>query len=88
MFEVGRALVLVKLQPYKQLSVANRVHNKLCQKYFRSYEIEKKINNIAYKLKSKIHNTFHISRLKAFCGPIAETLAVHDLDTWDLKSWF
>lgn len=43
--------VLVKLQPYRQTSVANRIHNKLCQKYFRPYEVEKIVNKVAYRLK-------------------------------------
>lgn len=33
-FEVGD-LVLVKLHPYRQLSVAFRLHNKMCQRFFR-----------------------------------------------------
>lgn len=58
-------LVLVKLQPYRQSSVATRMHHKLCQKiYYGPYRICKKISNVAYTLElpeeRKINPTFHL----------------------------
>lgn len=68
--------VLVQLKPYRQESVAQRLHNKLCKRYFGPYEISKKINEVAYRLKlpdgSKIHPTFPVSRLRKFCGIVTE----------------
>lgn len=65
-------MVLVRLQPYRQTIVANRLHNKLCQKYYGPYQISRKISEAAYTLTllagSKIHPTFRISRLKKFHG--------------------
>lgn len=70
-FEVGQ-LVLVKLQPYRQISVAHRQFNKLNKRYFGPFEIIKRIGTVAYKLKlpedSRIHPVFHISLLKKFKG--------------------
>lgn len=40
-FEEGN-LVLVKLQPYRQLSIATRLHNKLSFKFFGPFKIKKK----------------------------------------------
>lgn len=69
--------VLVKLQPYRQYSVAVRLHNKLSTKYFGPYKIKGKISKVAYQLSlpigSRIHDTFHISKMKKFVGtPPAE----------------
>lgn len=66
--------VWVKLKPYRQFSMANRLNNKLCKRYFGPFKITKKISPAAYTLAlprgSKIHNSFHISKLKAYIGPI------------------
>jgi len=70
-FEVGD-LVLVKLQPYRQNSIALRKNQKLSMKYFGPFNIKKKISSVAYQLElpetAKIHNVFHISILKKFRG--------------------
>lgn len=62
-FNVGD-LVLVKLQPYKQNSVALRKNQKLGMKYFGPFPILAKVGAIAYKLKlpknARIHVVFHI----------------------------
>jgi hypothetical protein len=63
---------LVWLQPYRQQSLALRMHQKLGMKYFGPFEVLQKIGSVAYKLKlpeaAKIHPMFHISLLKLFKG--------------------
>lgn len=74
-FNVGD-LVLVKLQPYKQNSVALRKNQKLGMKYFGPFPILAKVGAIAYKLKlpknARIHVVFHISQLKLFKGDMSD----------------
>jgi len=65
-------LVLVKLQPYRQHSLALRKNQKLGMKYFDPFRIIKKLSPVAYRLElpetTRIHNVFHISVLKKFQG--------------------
>ena len=72
-FSVGDQ-VWLKLQPYAQRSVASRVSPKLSYRYFGPYEIESKINEVAYKIKlpphSSVHPVFHVSLLKKVQGNI------------------
>jgi len=70
-FQEGN-LVLVKLQPYRQHSVALRKHQKIGLTYFGPFKINLKLSLVAYKLEllveAKIRNVFHISLLKKFRG--------------------
>jgi len=70
-FQVGD-LVLVKLQPYKQQTVAKRLNQKLGLKYFGPFPILAKVGAIAYRLQlpdeAKIHLVFHAFMLKKFRG--------------------
>lgn len=71
-FQVGD-LVLLKLQPYRQLSLRAHSHKKLGPKFYGPFKILSRIGTVAaYKLKlpvpSRIHPVFHVSYLKRFYG--------------------
>lgn len=74
--------VFVKLQPYHQHSVALRKNFKLAMRYYGPFQIERKIGQVAYKLKlplgAKIHPVFHVSLLKKCEGnPLSQKANFH-----------
>nr|KYP48660.1 hypothetical protein KK1_029640 [Cajanus cajan] len=85
--EVGE-LALVKLQPYRQHSVALRKNKKSSMRFFGPFEVLQRIGSVAYKLKlpdtARIHPVFHISLLKKFHGSSPQQYFPLPLTTTDV----
>ena len=64
--------VYVKLRPYRQSSLAQRVNEKLYPRFYGPFKILQKIGPVAYKLElpdtASIHPIFHVSLLKKAVG--------------------
>ncbi|KAJ7959996.1 Ty3/gypsy retrotransposon protein [Quillaja saponaria] len=77
-FQIGDSVYL-KLQPYRQTTMATRANMKLSFILFRPYPIVKKVGHVAYELllplTAKIHPVLHVSQLKAAIGDkVAQTV--------------
>ncbi|GJT60682.1 ty3-gypsy retrotransposon protein [Tanacetum coccineum] len=72
-------MVLVKLQPYRQVTLAKRHSNKLAKRYYGPFKALERVGKVAYRLalpdSSKIHSVFHVSLLKPFSGMGQEQVA-------------
>ncbi|OMO79271.1 reverse transcriptase [Corchorus capsularis] len=70
-FDVGD-MVLLKLQPYRQVSVASRRNQKLTPRFYGPFPIVDRVGLVAYKVQlsegSRLHPVFHVSCLKKFHG--------------------
>ncbi|KAJ8759120.1 hypothetical protein K2173_004127 [Erythroxylum novogranatense] len=77
-FSVGD-LVYLKLQPYRQSTVAFQGSLKLSPRFYGPFEILEKIGTVAYKLLlpkgARIHNVFHVSLLRKHLGDRPPPLA-------------
>ena len=82
-FQIGD-WVYLRLQPYKQQSVAYRASHKLSPRFFAPFKILQRVGPVAYSLdlptSSCIHPAFHVSCLKAKLGhnsaPLPSLLSV------------
>lgn len=70
-FNVGD-WVLLRLQPYRQKTVAHCTSQKLAKHYFGPYSIRRRIGKVAYELdlpsSAKIHPVVHVSLLRPYRG--------------------
>jgi hypothetical protein len=71
-FQVGD-WVMLRLQPYRQLSVRGRTSPKLSKRFFGPNKILRVIGPVAYELElppeGRIHPVFHVSLLRPYQNP-------------------
>ncbi|XP_058773071.1 uncharacterized protein LOC131647174 [Vicia villosa] len=71
-------LVLVKLKPYRQVSVTGYHPKKLAKRFYGPFKITRAIGEVAFELElppsSKIHSMFHVSQLKSCRGAVDSSL--------------
>ena len=80
-FQIGD-LVFLKLQPYRQTTVAQRSTFKLAPKFFCPFKVLDVISKVAYKLdlllEAQIHNVFHVSQLKLSYEYVGQPIPLPD----------
>lgn len=79
-------VVYLKLQPYRQITMAVRRNLKLSSRYYGPFEILERVGPIAYKLRlpegSHVHPVFYVSLVKR--SPKVERLVIPTAPlTWD-----
>ena len=73
-------MVYLRLQPYRQSSLKKSGVEKLKPRFYGPYKVIRKVGEVAYEIElpegSRVHNVFHVSRLKKAIGqrvvPLAE----------------
>lgn len=79
----------MKLQPYRQKSLAHRPFEKLAARFYGPFTIIQKIGEVAYKLElpthSKIHPVFHVSQLQKAVGNAQVSATIPEQITADLE---
>lgn len=87
-FEEGD-MVYLKLQPYRQKSLARRPFEKLAARFYGPFKVLRKVGKVAYKLQlpaeCKLHPFFHVSQLKLALGTNFTPLSVPAQLTPDLE---
>ncbi|XP_070049943.1 uncharacterized protein LOC142171960 [Nicotiana tabacum] len=72
----ARNWIYLKLQPYRQTSIAVRRNLKLSARFYGPYKVLQRIGPVTYRLEiptgSQIHHVFHVSQLKKRVGPQIE----------------
>lgn len=81
-FEEGD-LVWLKLQPYRQHSVARPLSAKLARRYYGPFEVLQRVGPVAYRLRlpegSRIHDVFHVSLLREYVAGDEDSIPRVDL---------
>ena len=91
-FDVGD-WVYLRLQPFKQQSLAHKASHKLSPRFYGPFQVLQRIGAAAYKLQlppeSRIHPVFHVSCLKKQLGqdvlPIPILPTVNDVGVLNLE---
>lgn len=80
--------VYLKLQPYRQVSLASRINEKLAPRFYGPFTVLNRIGKVAYRLQlpptAKIHNVFHVSQLKRAVGNATVSTSIPQQLTVDM----